>query len=169
MERLLLGHFTRHSRPATYTELSELAELLADDQRSVQSVLADLVRTQQILHKTIRLDGDAESVEVCYWPGQEPPNSRLARTAIAKTPTGPSPEILKLKKQKETLQQEANEMAASLPGDVDIDEFIQAHIKRLHDYNEIKDVGQMLLGKCAEREQTTTREMYVRFGLDFED
>ena len=29
--------------------------------------------------------------------------------------------------------------------------------------------SQMLLGKCAEREQTTTKDMYEKFGLDLED
>ena len=43
------------------------------------------------------------------------------------------------------------------------------HIVALHGYNEIKDVGQMLMGKLAEMEGGITREMYPRFGLNLED
>ncbi|KAJ3182259.1 swi5-like zinc finger protein [Gaertneriomyces sp. JEL0708] len=50
-----------------------------------------------------------------------------------------------------------------------IEAMLQKHIKRLHDYNETKDIGQMLIGKCAEREGTTTRSMYSEFGLDLDD
>jgi hypothetical protein len=82
-------------------------------------------------------------------------------------------------------------------GATDIQKALDAHYKRIHEYNEIKDVGQMLLGKvnftrigrdvdtnnlccnnaikcligpkCAEIEGTTTREMYKKFGVDIED
>ncbi|KAL5033165.1 hypothetical protein BDV3_000179 [Batrachochytrium dendrobatidis] len=169
MEKLLLGHFNRHSRPATHAELAELAELLGDDQCTMDTALAELVRTRRILLKRISVDSDAETVQVCYYPGQAPPNSKLAKSIVNKVPNGPSPEILKLRLQKQELQKQVDDLAALMPADIDIEVFIQEHIKRLHDYNEIKDIGQMLLGKCAEREQTTTRDMYVKFGLDFED
>ncbi|KAL0480085.1 swi5 [Acrasis kona] len=43
------------------------------------------------------------------------------------------------------------------------------HRELLHEYNEIKDVGQMLLGRLAEMEGVTTRVMYEKYQLDFED
>ena len=46
---------------------------------------------------------------------------------------------------------------------------LQRHIEVLHHYNEVKDVGQMLLGKAAEVEGMTVSDMYEKFGLQFED
>ena len=46
---------------------------------------------------------------------------------------------------------------------------VDRHIAALHGYNEMKDLGQMLLGKLAEMEGGITREMYPRFGLDLAD
>ncbi|TPX38683.1 hypothetical protein SeMB42_g06599 [Synchytrium endobioticum] len=51
----------------------------------------------------------------------------------------------------------------------DVDPSLAEHIMMLHRYNEIKDIGQMILGKLAEMESTTTKGMYARFGLDEED
>ena len=46
---------------------------------------------------------------------------------------------------------------------------LKLHIDALHEYNEIKDVGQMLLGKIAELEGTTTTALYERFGLELDN
>ena len=45
------------------------------------------------------------------------------------------------------------------------EEELQEHIDKLHEYNEVKDIGQLLLGKLAEVEGTTTSSLYQRFGL----
>ena len=44
-----------------------------------------------------------------------------------------------------------------------------AYIDLLHRYNELKDAGQILLGKLAEIEGVTTKDMYERYSLDLED
>ena len=49
------------------------------------------------------------------------------------------------------------------------EEELQAHIHKLHEYNEVKDIGQLLLGKLAEVEGTTTATLYEQFGLDLDD
>ncbi|KAK0131782.1 DNA repair protein SWI5 [Merluccius polli] len=43
------------------------------------------------------------------------------------------------------------------------------HIDLLHEYNDIKDIGQTLLGHIAARRGTTTRELYGHFGLELND
>lgn len=45
----------------------------------------------------------------------------------------------------------------------------QQRIRQLHAYNEIKDVGQMLIGKIAEAEGCKCKELYPRFGLELTD
>ncbi|KAJ3166589.1 swi5-like zinc finger protein [Geranomyces variabilis] len=67
------------------------------------------------------------------------------------------------------LENEKQALEAELKPGTDVDAENAAHIKRLHDYNEVKDTGQMLLGKLAEFEGTTTRAMYERFDLGLED
>ena len=47
----------------------------------------------------------------------------------------------------------------------EMDEMIEA----LHEYNDIKDVTQMLLGKLADFDEVTTSSLYSRFGLDTSD
>ena len=49
------------------------------------------------------------------------------------------------------------------------EEELQEHIDRLHEYNEVKDMGQLLLGKLAEVEVTTTKSLYQRFGLELDN
>ncbi|XP_048587731.1 DNA repair protein SWI5 homolog isoform X2 [Nematostella vectensis] len=46
---------------------------------------------------------------------------------------------------------------------------LQHHIEKLHEYNEIKDVGQLLIGRLGELEGKTTRSLYAEFGLNVED
>jgi len=45
----------------------------------------------------------------------------------------------------------------------------QEKIKLLHQYNEIKDFCQYLLGKLALMQETTVASLYPRFGLDFDN
>lgn len=45
----------------------------------------------------------------------------------------------------------------------------QDKIKLLHQYNEIKDFCQYLLGKLAFMQETTVASLYPKFGLDFDN
>ncbi len=79
-------------------------------------------------------------------------------------PEGIARDVLKLRRRLAEVDRELGELS---------DDFheseLQVHIKRLHDYNEMKDVGQMLLGRMAEAQGTTTAEIYKSFGLDLGD
>ncbi|KAJ1855923.1 swi5-like zinc finger protein [Coemansia sp. RSA 1722] len=44
-----------------------------------------------------------------------------------------------------------------------------AHITRLHRYNDIKDAGQILFGKLAELRGKTVKEMYKEYGVETSD
>ncbi len=39
----------------------------------------------------------------------------------------------------------------------------------LHDYNSLKDIGQIIIGKIAEITATTTKQVYDRMGLNVSD
>jgi len=43
---------------------------------------------------------------------------------------------------------------------------VQGHIERLHEYNEVKDTTQELLGRLAMQKGTTTTALYQDYGLD---
>ena len=51
----------------------------------------------------------------------------------------------------------------------DKDERLQLYISKLHEYNEIKDTGIVLIGKLAEVESLTTVDLYKAFELQVED
>ena len=42
-------------------------------------------------------------------------------------------------------------------------------LNKVHKYNDMKDIGQMLLGQLASVEGETTKEMYKRFGMNLDD
>lgn len=48
-------------------------------------------------------------------------------------------------------------------------ELKKLRIQKLHDYNEIKDFCQFLLGRLAHIQQSTVAELYPRFGLERDD
>ncbi|XP_039618696.1 DNA repair protein SWI5 homolog isoform X2 [Polypterus senegalus] len=74
-------------------------------------------------------------------------------------------EIKNLQKRREELHKQITklELEGYSVGELD------QHIKQLHEYNDIKDIGQMLLGKLATIRGVTTKDLYVEFHLDLED
>ncbi|XP_058528831.1 DNA repair protein SWI5 homolog [Ochotona princeps] len=74
-------------------------------------------------------------------------------------------DIEKLKEKRERLDKEISQLVSE---GYSVDE-LEDHISQLHEYNDIKDVGQMLLGKLAVIRGVTTKELYPEFGLDVND
>jgi hypothetical protein len=48
-------------------------------------------------------------------------------------------------------------------------EYTKLRINLLHEYNKVKDIGQMLLGLLAQNSGQTVKDMYERYDLDLED
>jgi hypothetical protein len=46
---------------------------------------------------------------------------------------------------------------------------VKRHIKLLHDYNDIKDVGQGLIGIIADNRGARIGDLYTEFGVNVQD
>ncbi|KAM5298531.1 DNA repair protein SWI5 homolog [Ctenodactylus gundi] len=74
-------------------------------------------------------------------------------------------DIQKLKEKRDMLDKEISQLMFE---GYSVDE-LEDHITQLHEYNDVKDVGQTLLGRLAVIRGVTTRELYPEFGLDMND
>ncbi|XP_053741231.1 DNA repair protein SWI5 homolog isoform X4 [Synchiropus splendidus] len=80
-------------------------------------------------------------------------------------PVSPEEELAELERKQEQLGAEISQLEAEGYRVEELDH----HIDMLHEYNDIKDIGQSLLGRIAVLRGTTTRELYHHFGLELED
>ncbi|XP_040013540.1 DNA repair protein SWI5 homolog [Xiphias gladius] len=77
----------------------------------------------------------------------------------------PAEEVAELERRRDQLDTEI----AQLESEGYRVEELEHHIDMLHEYNDIKDIGQSLLGRIAALRGTTTRELYSHFGLELDD
>ncbi|XP_056875649.1 DNA repair protein SWI5 homolog isoform X2 [Takifugu flavidus] len=78
---------------------------------------------------------------------------------------GPAEEMEELERRREQLDAEITQLEAEGYNEKELEH----HINMLHEYNDIKDIGQALLGRIAALRGTTTRDLYSHFGLELDD
>ncbi|XP_060068064.1 DNA repair protein SWI5 homolog [Ylistrum balloti] len=80
------------------------------------------------------------------------------------------PDVLRneIKKLEETTKNVQKDIDSLKNSGFDVAE-LTTHMDMMHHYNEIKDVGQMVLGRIAELDGVRTRDLYKEYGLDIND
>ncbi|KAK6909026.1 DNA repair protein Swi5/Sae3 [Kwoniella mangroviensis CBS 10435] len=104
-------------------------------------------------------------------PSPTPPSSTSTETHDTLTPTSPLSTNTANSKHAEhirELQAELTVLKIEL-GDHNPQQIVQNHIKLLHEYNEIKDGTQALIGKYAQLTGRTVREIHQEMGLPLTD
>ncbi|XP_042541174.1 DNA repair protein SWI5 homolog [Dipodomys spectabilis] len=101
----------------------------------------------------------------CRGPFRSPRPSPKSGQAYGTSEEFLNLDIQKLKDKREMLDKEIYQLISE---GYSVDER-DDHISQLHEYNDIKDVGQMLLGKLAVIRGVTTKELYPEFDLDMSD
>ncbi|WVQ66605.1 uncharacterized protein L199_004789 [Kwoniella botswanensis] len=99
------------------------------------------------------------------------PSSTSTETLDTLTPTSPSSTNTANSRHAERikeLQIELQHLKVEL-GDHNPQQIVQDHIKLLHEYNEIKDGTQALIGKYAQLTGRTVREIHQEMGLPLTD
>ncbi|KAI8852189.1 Swi5-domain-containing protein [Chytridium lagenaria] len=54
-------------------------------------------------------------------------------------------------------------------GDDEVERMMSEYIELLHEYNEVKDCAQLVLGKIAEKKGVTIKALYSDYGIEFDD
>ncbi|KAJ1975869.1 swi5-like zinc finger protein [Dimargaris cristalligena] len=147
--------------PATTLPLSLYdLQALFPDETSLPAVISDLEVEE--LAQTQAVPVGKHTVQL-YW------TTKKAREQISKLQSmevKTQKEITVIENQVQAAQRRLDgEQTTGGVGNLDANEYIQ----QLHDYNEIKDIGQIVIGKVAVVDGTTTRETYKKFGLHVDD
>ncbi|XP_028319104.1 DNA repair protein SWI5 homolog [Gouania willdenowi] len=77
----------------------------------------------------------------------------------------PAEEVAELQRTRDQLDAEIAQLEAE---GCRVEE-LEHQIDMLHEYNDIKDIGQSLLGRIAAIRGATTRDLYMHFGLELDD
>ncbi|XP_012689594.1 DNA repair protein SWI5 homolog [Clupea harengus] len=91
--------------------------------------------------------------------------SPVQSTSASGSHASPEREVEELKRKRDELD---SEIALLRNEGMEIQELDQ-HIDLLHEYNDMKDIGQTLLGQLATLRGVTTRDLYGLFDLELDD
>ncbi|KND02227.1 uncharacterized protein SPPG_02709 [Spizellomyces punctatus DAOM BR117] len=191
LPKLIVARLRTAEGPVSLNELKKAFASADEPEDAVANAINKLLSDGEIKHRNITGATESSPDVDIYWIPitcehasiQPPSHSTPRKSQPTATPRTPEVDIVQQAAYKETLKtdvanlrqriaeltEEGRSLESALRPGVDVEEMLNSHIKLLHEYNEIKDVGQMLIGKCAEQNGTTTRSMYGEFGLDPDD
>ena len=158
------------SRPVL---LAELVETTKQCNEEVVRCVSLLCTEQKLYMKNLSKDTfivwENKNVRDTFQRFADSTPQRLFKIPFASSPTPQcsheATEEIDVKITKEKLYN----LECQLQNYSDSDVRLQLYISKLHEYNEIKDTGIVLIGKLAEVESLTTANLYETFGLQVED
>ena len=107
---------------------------------------------------------DKEPDEPFSTPQKPPPRGFTTPFKLKSTPKDSTPVS------EENLESELAKVLEEISNYKDVkDADCEDYIELLHDYNDMRDLGQELLGKLARLEGKTTVELYDEFGMEVDD
>ncbi|XP_051026513.1 DNA repair protein SWI5 homolog [Acomys russatus] len=108
---------------------------------------------------------ESEFNQSCYAPFRSPRPSPKSEEADEVSEESLKADIQKLKEKQDMLDKEISQLVPEGYHVIGLED----HIALLHEYNDVKDVAQMTLGKLAVTRGVTTKELYPDFDLDLSD
>lgn len=132
----------------------ELLKLKGTTRFNIELHLKKLVREGKIGKKTFGGPNEEQDITI-YW---------ILNTQ--KKENEPEPVSKKQRPSEEDLDKQIEELGWV---EETFERDVGSHINRLHLYNETKDVAQELIGKIANIEGRTVKEIYPNYGLEEED
>ncbi|CAB4377472.1 uncharacterized protein OCT59_008231 [Rhizophagus irregularis] len=173
-----------NTRPVSFYELNSQMH----GNSNIHSILQELVTEDFILEQKIEINGlsldipldtvtlyfnkiksNKDKVSAPTLRSSVLEESCLQTSSKSVKSVEPNSQIQSLKNQLLELNNYEIDLKKKLQNNLDVQKTLNDHYRQLHEYNEIKDIGQMLLGKCAEIEGTTTKEMYNKFEVELND
>ncbi|KAF8428633.1 Swi5-domain-containing protein [Tirmania nivea] len=126
-------------------------------------------------------DNLSSSAPSCLTFSSTAPTDTPASPSSTSSGSGPAKQardrrVESLKSQVESLQKQLDEVIAKqddvnskLKDPTNPEATVKRHIKTLHEFNEIRDVAQGLLGLIADSRGVRVQDVYPEFGLDSDD
>lgn len=171
-ESTIMKTIRSFSRPISVTELIETAK--KDNEEVIRSV--SMLCSQQKLYEknlTENVSMIWENKSMCDacqpFANVTPQKSFKIPFGSYSTPLSVSEATGKIEADVKVAKEKLFNLECQLEMYSDKDERLQLYITKLHEYNEIKDTGIILIGKLAEVESLTTVDLYKAFGLQVED
>ena len=162
--------FRSFTRPELLTELMENIKL--HQEKEVSTCISEMCRKQKLCTKRVAErkclvweNKDSLLPQVNVTPRKP---FKIPRSSNS-TPQKNSESIDRLIEEVETAKEKLHSLECEVKKYSNYKEKLQLHISKLHEYNEIKDSGIVLMGKLAEVECLTTTDLYEAFDLQLED
>lgn len=161
-EAAVLKFLDAQQRPVLREEI--IANVKEASDTLISEAINRLLQTQKINTFCVPLDNLQKELYF-FWINRKKSNISVEQDRQKVAADSVSDSIAMLKKQIAELDKEIEELEKAgarekPPADL---------IEKLHDYNDMKDAGQALLGCLAQLEGTTTKQMYRKFGLNMDD
>ena len=170
VEKAILHCVRSFTRPVLLTELMDSIKL--HQEKEVSTCVSEMCRKQKLCTKRVTErkclvweNKDSLLPQVNVTPRKP---FKIPRPSNS-TPQRNSESTDRLIEEVETAKEKLHSLECEVKKYSNYKEKLQLHISKLHEYNEIKDSGIVLIGKLAEVECLTTTDLYEAFDLQLED